>query len=32
MGGSGSFGEYASGGGVFSDAMRAAEAKPRTAH
>jgi hypothetical protein len=32
MGGSGSFGEYASGGSVFSDAMRTAEAKPRTAH
>ena len=31
-GSTGSYGEFASGGGGFADAMRAAEAKPRPAH
>jgi len=31
-GGSGSYGEFAQGGGAFSGAMRSAEAKPRPAH
>jgi Amt family ammonium transporter len=32
MGGSGSYTEFASGGGAFADAIRASEAKPRPAH
>jgi Amt family ammonium transporter len=32
MGGTGSYGEFASGGGAFSEAMRATEAKPRPVH
>jgi Amt family ammonium transporter len=31
-GGSGSYGEFAAGGGAFAEAMRSSEAKPRPAH
>ena len=30
--GGGTYGEYSSGSGAFAEAMRAPEAKPRTAH